>query len=184
MKDDVVECPATERESLRTKRDERQPDVLVEVLVEKQHRVLPDRPVVVEDDLTVPKPAHHSGEIFHLRGCHSRHSERVEHRRDAAADAQGEAPARESMHGRRPRPGDQRVASVVIGCGRGDLHAFGDGASGADERGCFLDVPAFGDERGAEAELLTTARLVHQGGRAFPAGSGQKVVAELVEHQI
>src|SRR5215475_11189611 len=73
------------------------------------------------------------------------------------------------------------MTGVVIGCGRGDLHATGDRARGADEGRRFLDVPAFRDECGAEAHLLAATRLVHQRRGPFAAGAGQQVVAELIE---
>ncbi len=77
------------------------------------------------------------------------------------------------MHGGRPGSGDQRVTRVVIGCGGSDLHAVGDRARRADQRRRLLDVPAFGDERGAEAQLLAAAGLVHQRRRSFAACTGQ-----------
>ena len=93
-----------------------------------------------------------------------------------------EPAAGQPVHGGRPRAGDQRVAGVVIGCGGGDLHPVGDRARRADERRRLLDVPPLGDERGAEAQLLAAAGLVHQRRRPLSAGAGQQVVAQLVEH--
>src|ERR1700738_3804833 len=76
------------------------------------------------------------------------------------------------------------MTCVWIRGGSGDLHAVGDRTCGADERGRFLDVPAFGDERGAKAHLLAAARLVHQRRRAFTAGPGEQVVPQFIEHAL
>ncbi len=134
----------------------------LEVRVQEQQLVLADRAVVVEDQLAVPQPAHHLREILHLRRRHRRHTEGSVHRRDPAAEPEGEPAARQPVHGGGPRSGDQRMAGVVIGCGGGDLHPAGDGQRRTGERRRLLDVPAFGDESGAEAEFLATAGLVHQ----------------------
>ena len=129
---------------------------------------LPDRPVVAEDHLAVPQPAHHLGEVLHLRGGDRRHPERLVHRRDAAADAEREAPAGQPVHRGRPRPGDERMARVVIGRRRGDLHPGGDRAGRPGQRRRLLDVPPLGDERGAEAQLLAAAGLVQQAAGPSP----------------
>src|SRR5580693_3120854 len=76
------------------------------------------------------------------------------------------------------------MTGVVIGCGGGDLHAVGDRACGPDKRRRLLDVPAFGDECGAEAQLLAAASLVHQGRRSLAASPGQQVVAQFVKRAI
>jgi hypothetical protein len=182
VQDDVIELATAQGQGLRAERDDGQPNVLVEIGVEEKDLIFPDRPVVVEDHLAVPQLAHDLREVLHLRGRHRGHPERVVHRRNIAADAQGEAAPGQPVHGGGPRSGDQRVPGVVIGCRRGDLHALGRRTGGADERGRFLDVPAFGDERGAEAEFLAAARLVHQRGRPLTAGTGQQVVAEFVQN--
>ena len=54
---------------------------------------LPIGPSWLKIDLAVPEPAHHLREVLHLRGRHRGHPERVVHRGDAAADAEGEAAA-------------------------------------------------------------------------------------------
>ena len=99
---DVVEHAAPERERLRPECHQRQANVLIEVRVEEQDRVLAHRPVVVEDHLAAPQPAHDLRPVFHLRGCDGGYAERAVDRGDAAADAQREAPAGEPVHGRRP----------------------------------------------------------------------------------
>ena len=181
VQDDIVEQPATEPQGIGTERHQSQPDVLVEVRVEHQDLILPDRTVMVEDDLAAPQSAHHLREVFHLGGGHRGNAVRRVDRPDTAADTQREATAGESVHGGGPRSTDQRMAGVVIGCGRGDLHPGGHRACRTGQRGGFLDIPALGDERGAESEFLTAAGLVHQRGWAFPASTGQQVVTQLIE---
>jgi hypothetical protein len=184
VQDDVVEFTPAECEGLGTERHDRQADVLVEVRVQIEQLILAHRPVVAEDQLAVPEPSHDLGEVLHLRGGDRRHAERPVHGRDPATDAESEAALRQAMHGGGPRSGDQWMACVVIGCGGGDLHAAGDRAGGTDQRRRLLDVPPLGDERRAEAQLLTASRLVHQTCRALASCAGQEVVAQLVQHPV
>jgi hypothetical protein len=139
---------------------------------------------VAEDQLAVPEPSHDLGEVLHLRGGDRRHAERPIHGGVPATDPEGESALRQQVHGGGPRSSDQRMAGVVIGCGGGDLHAAGGRAGRTDQRRRLLDVPSLGDERGAEAELLTASRLVHQTPGALAACAGQQVVAELVQHPV
>src|ERR1700737_4906418 len=74
------------------------------------------------------------------------------------------------------------MAGVVIRCGGYDLRPTGDRACGADQRGGLLDVPALGNERATEAELLATPGLLHQRCGALATGTGQQVVTEFVEN--
>ena len=167
---------------LRAEGHQRKPDVLLEVRVEEQHLVLPDRPVVVEDHLAVPESAHDLREVLHLGGRHRRDPERRIHRRDTTTETECEPSTGQAVHRGRPRSGDQRVAGVVIGCGGGDLHAVGDRKRRTDERGRLLDVPPLGDEAGAETQLLTAARLRGQRRRPLATRACEEVVAQLVEH--
>ena len=167
---------------LRPERDEGQPDVLLEVGIEEQDLVLADGSVVVEDHLAAPQPPHDLREVLHLRSGHGRDAECAVHGRHAATDAQREPSAGEAVHGRRPRTGDQRMAGVVIGCCRCDLHPVGHCASGADKGRCLLDVPTLGDECRAEAEFFAAPGFVHQRGRPLPARTRQQVVAHFIEH--
>ena len=181
VQDDIVEQPTTKPQGIGTERHQSQPDVLVEVRVEHQDLILPDRTVMVEDDLAAPQSTHYLREVFHLGGGHRGNAVRRVDRPDTAADTQGEATAGESVHGGGPRSTNQRVTGVVIGCGRGDLHPGGHRACRTGQRGRLLDIPALGDERGAESQFLASAGLSHQGRRTLTTGAGQQVVAQFIK---
>lgn len=134
VQNDVVEQPAAQRQRLGAEGHQCQPDVFVEVGVQEQHLVAPDRPVVVEDHLAAPQPAHHLCEVLQLRGGDRRDAEGGVHGGHAATEPEGEPPAGQPVQSGRPRPGDQRVAGVVIGGGGRDLHPAGDRAGRTGQR--------------------------------------------------
>jgi hypothetical protein len=125
VQDDVIEHPAAQRQCVGPECHQGEPDVLIEVRIEKKDGVLAHWAVVVEDHLAVPEPAHDLGPILHLCGRHRRNAECPVDRGDTAPYAESESAAGQPVHRCRPRSGDQRMAGVVIGCGGGDLHPAG-----------------------------------------------------------
>jgi hypothetical protein len=99
-------------------------------------------------------------------------------RGDAPAQPEREAAAGEAVHGGGHRRGHQRVAGVVVGGGGGDLQPRGGCAGGPAERGRLLDVEAFGEEAGAEAQGFAAAHILEQWRRGGGA-TREPVEAEL-----
>ena len=81
VEDHVVEGPPAEGERVRPEGDETQRDVLVEVRVEVQDRPRPGGPVVADDRLALPQPAHQPREVLHLGGGDAGHAVGVLHQR-------------------------------------------------------------------------------------------------------
>jgi hypothetical protein len=158
---------------------QQQRDVLVELGVLVEERVRAGRALVAEDHVARPQPAQDAGHVLHLGARHLGQADGLEQGVEAAAEAEGEAAARQAVHGRGERRRHQRVAGVVVGGRRGDAEALGDGADGPRQHGGVLDVEPLRDERRADPEPLGVPGLAH--GVAWRVGvAGERVEAELV----
>ena len=162
MEDHVVEQAAPELERPRAERNERKRDVLVECRVEPQHGVTADRAVVANDCFAVPEPTHEQCKVLHLGGGDRLDAVGLEHRSDAAADAEREAAASEPMHRCGVRSRDHRVPRVVVGGSSDDVDLGRHRTRRAGQRGGLLDVEPLRDERSAESDALGFDDLVDE----------------------
>ena len=146
-----------------------------------ENRIAPRRPVVADDHLTAEEPPHQGRKVLHLRRRDAIDPVGVLHRGDAAAEAEGESPIGQALHGQCESSRDHGVAGVVVG-GRGDQpDALAGRARSAAEDGSFLLVVALGDERCPESERLGVFDLSDDVPCALRL-SGEQVAGQLVKY--
>src|SRR5690606_12416058 len=101
-------------------------------------------------------------DVLELRGGDPRQAHDVEEHIEAAAEAEGEAPAGEPVQGRRERRGQQRVPGVVVGGGGGDPDPLARRGGGPGQRGGLLGREPLGQEDRPESEALALGDLGEQ----------------------
>ena len=180
VQDHPVECPAAERQRLRSERGEHQRDVFVELGIEGEQRKLAAGSVVPKHHFALPEATHQASKILHLRRCDVIHTERIEEFVDTAAEAQREAAVGHAMHRGGVAGGDDGVASVVVGCAGGDAQGFSDGRSRAADRDDLFHVEPLGQKHRAETHRFAIAAFVEQITRRLWC-AGKSVETEFVQ---